>query len=102
MLEPGTRIVSNRFGMGEWNEEGIATVGKAPVAFIPPNRSTPDYAGEKYFSSGARNMIYLWQVPAAIAGRTAPCPPRPRRPKDSCRRQSWPPAADAGRRRRQR
>ncbi len=51
-LKPGTRIVSHDFSMGEWK---------------PEHHEQLD-APDKYGGSGGRSDIYLWIVPAAVAG----------------------------------
>ena len=51
-LKPGTRIVSHDFSMGDWKPEHHEEVE----------------AKDKYGGSGGRSDIYLWIVPAQVAG----------------------------------
>ena len=51
-LKPGTRVVSHDFSMGEWK----------------PERHEEIEAHDKYGGSGGRSDIYLWIVPAKVAG----------------------------------
>ncbi|MEN3353013.1 MAG: hypothetical protein V7640_1171 [Betaproteobacteria bacterium] len=51
-LKPGTRIVSHDFSMGEWK----------------PELHEEMEAQDKYGGSGGRSDIYLWIVPAKVAG----------------------------------
>jgi hypothetical protein len=51
-LKPGTRIVSHDFSMGEWK----------------PELHEELEAQDKYGGSGGRSDIYLWIVPAKVAG----------------------------------
>lgn len=51
-LKPGTRIVSHDFSMGDWK---------------PEQHEELDAPG-KYGGSGGRSDIYLWIVPAQVAG----------------------------------
>jgi hypothetical protein len=51
-LKPGTRIVSHDFAMGEWKPELHEEIE----------------AQDKYGGSGGRSDIYLWIVPAKVAG----------------------------------
>ncbi len=52
-LRPGTRIVSHDFDMAEW----------------APDATEKLYAKEKYGAAGGDSIVYLWYVPADIAGR---------------------------------
>jgi hypothetical protein len=52
-LKPGTRIVSHDFSMGDWKADVHEQLD----------------ANDKYGGSGGRSDIYLWIVPAKIAGR---------------------------------
>ena len=52
-LRPGTRIVSHDFDMAEWAPDATAKL----------------YAKEKYGAAGGESTVYLWYVPADIAGR---------------------------------
>jgi SAM-dependent methyltransferase len=47
-LRPGTRVVSNSFGMGEWRPDSVVTVERPGGDFGP--------------------RIYFWVVPACVAG----------------------------------
>jgi SAM-dependent methyltransferase len=51
-LRPGTRIVSHDFDMGDWR----------------PNRQWQVKADDKYFGTGGSSDVYLWTVPAPVAG----------------------------------
>jgi SAM-dependent methyltransferase len=51
-LRPGTRIVSHDFSMGDWE----------------PEQHEELEAKDKYGGSGGRSDIYLWIVPARVAG----------------------------------
>jgi hypothetical protein len=51
-LKPGTRLVSHDFDMGDWK----------PDAYV--RMDTQD----KYAGAGGRSEIYLWIVPARVAG----------------------------------
>ena len=51
-LKPGTRIVSHDFSMGDWKPDVHEQVD----------------AHDKYGGSGGRSDIYLWIVPARVAG----------------------------------
>jgi len=51
-LKPGTRVVSHDFSMGDWK----------------PERHEEVEAHDKYGGSGGRSDIYLWIVPAKVAG----------------------------------
>ena len=51
-LKPGTRIVSHDFSMGDWQPEMHEQVD----------------AQDKYAGAGGRSDIYLWVVPAKVAG----------------------------------
>ena len=51
-LKPGTRIVSHDFSMGDWK---------------PEHHEEIDASG-KYGGSGGRSDIYLWIIPAQVAG----------------------------------
>lgn len=51
-LRPGTRIVSHDFSMGDWKPEVHEQIE----------------AKDKYGGSGGRSDIYLWIVPARVAG----------------------------------
>jgi hypothetical protein len=52
-LKPGTRIVSHDFDMADWAPDATAKL----------------YSAEKYGATGGESTIYLWFVPADIAGR---------------------------------
>jgi protein-L-isoaspartate O-methyltransferase len=52
-LKPGTRIVSHDFDMGDWAADATAKL----------------YSKEKYGAIGGDSTIYLWFVPADVAGR---------------------------------
>jgi SAM-dependent methyltransferase len=52
-LRPGTRVVSHDFDMAEWT----------------PDATEKLYAKEKYGATGGDSVVYLWYVPADIAGR---------------------------------
>ena len=51
-MKPGTRIVSHDFSMGDWK---------------PEHHEELD-AKDKYGGSGGRSDIYLWIIPAKVAG----------------------------------
>ena len=51
-LKPGTRIVSHDFSMGDWKPEHHEEID----------------AKDKYGGSGGRSDIYLWIIPAKVAG----------------------------------
>ena len=51
-LKPGTRVVSHDFSMGDWK----------------PERHEEVEARDKYGGSGGRSDIYLWIIPAKVAG----------------------------------
>jgi len=51
-LKPGTRIVSHDFNMGDWK----------------PEHHEELEAKDKYGGSGGRSDIYLWIIPAQVAG----------------------------------
>ncbi len=51
-LKPGTRIVSHDFDMGEWK----------------PDTRVSFHSAEKYDGAGGDSEIYLWVVPARVAG----------------------------------
>jgi SAM-dependent methyltransferase len=52
-LRPGTRIVSHDFDLGAWRADETTTL----------------FAKEKYGGSGGDSTVYLWVVPAHVAGR---------------------------------
>ena len=52
-LRPGTRIVSHDFDMGDWR----------------PDRQWQVKADDKYFGTGGNSDVYLWTVPAPVAGQ---------------------------------
>jgi hypothetical protein len=52
-LKPGTRIVSHDFDMADWTPDATAKL----------------YSSEKYGATGGDSTIYLWFVPADVAGR---------------------------------
>ena len=52
-LKPGSRIVSHDFDMDDW----------------APDATEKVYAKEKFGASGGESTIYLWLVPAQLAGR---------------------------------
>jgi SAM-dependent methyltransferase len=51
-LKPGTRVVSHDFSMGDWK----------------PERHEQLEAHDKYGGSGGHSDIYLWIIPAKVAG----------------------------------
>lgn len=51
-LKPGTRLVSHDFDMGDWKADEHVRMG----------------ASEKYSGAGGESDVYLWVVPARIAG----------------------------------
>lgn len=73
-LNPGTRIVSHQFGMGEWQADKELTVRTIYLGMwgemwspFKSNPRVPDYAdNESHF--GTSNKILMWVVPAAVAG----------------------------------
>jgi hypothetical protein len=52
-LRPGARIVAHDFELGDW----------------PPDATEKVYSQEKYGASGGESTLFLWRVPAAVAGR---------------------------------
>jgi hypothetical protein len=52
-LRPGTRIVSHDFDMADWAPDATAKL----------------YSKEKYGATGGESTVYLWFVPADVAGR---------------------------------
>lgn len=52
-LRPGTRVVSHDFDMGDW----------------APDETAEMYSKLKYGEAGGTSRIYLWVVPADMAGR---------------------------------
>jgi protein-L-isoaspartate O-methyltransferase len=52
-LRPGTRIVSHDFDMADWT----------------PDETVKLYSKEKYGATGGESTIFLWYVPADVAGR---------------------------------
>ena len=52
-LRPGTRIVAHDFDLGEW----------------PPDATEKVYSQEKYGATGGESALFLWRVPADVAGR---------------------------------
>jgi len=52
-LRPGTRIVSHDFDLGDWE----------------PDETAKLYSKEKYGATGGDSTIFLWIVPANVAGR---------------------------------
>jgi len=74
ILNPGARIASHQFGMGEWEPDKALTVrtvylgmwGEAGSPF-KNNPRVPDYTGnESHF--GTSEKIMMWVVPAPVAG----------------------------------
>jgi len=53
MLKPGTRVVSHDFDMGDWS----------------PDEAAEMYSKAKYGDAGGNSKIFLWVVPADLAGR---------------------------------
>jgi hypothetical protein len=53
VLKPGTRIVSHDFDMGDWTPDESAEVSSNP----------------KYIETSGVSRVYLWIVPADLAGR---------------------------------
>ncbi|MHC4962871.1 MAG: methyltransferase domain-containing protein [Planctomycetota bacterium] len=73
-LRPGSRIISHQFAMGEWtpakeltiNKVQLGMIGEAPGPF-DSNPQVPDYTGnEPHF--GRSDKVFMWVVPAPIAG----------------------------------
>lgn len=52
-LRPGTRLVSHDFDMGDWT----------------PDATDELYSKQKYGEAGGTSRIFLWVVPADVAGR---------------------------------
>jgi hypothetical protein len=52
-LKPGTRVVSHDFDMGDW----------------APDERAEMYSQRKYGDAGGTSRIYLWVIPADVAGR---------------------------------
>jgi hypothetical protein len=52
-LKPGSRIVSHDFDMADWAPDAVQKL----------------YAKEKYGATGGESTVYLWLVPAQLAGR---------------------------------
>jgi hypothetical protein len=73
-LNPGTRIVSHQFGMGEWEPDKALTVRTVFLGMwgemgnpFKNNPRVPDYASnESHF--GTSEKIMMWVVPAQVAG----------------------------------
>ena len=75
ILDPGARIVSHVFGMGEWKPEksltiritrsGMYGVGEGPFSSNP---NVPDYTGGEGWMSYDKDKIMMWIVPASVAG----------------------------------
>lgn len=73
-LEPGTRILSHQFGMGEWEADKELTVRTVYLGMwgemwnpFKDNPRVPDYDGnESHF--GTSDKILMWVVPAPVAG----------------------------------
>jgi SAM-dependent methyltransferase len=74
ILNPGTRIVSHQFGMGEWQPDKTLMVRTVFLAMwgemwspFKNNPRVPDYTGnESHF--GINEKIMMWIVPAPVAG----------------------------------
>jgi SAM-dependent methyltransferase len=74
-LNPGARIVSHGFGMGEWKPEKSLTIrvtrsgmyGVVEGAFSN-NSHVPDYTGADGSKSYDKDKIMMWVVPASVAG----------------------------------
>ncbi len=76
ILEPGSRIVSHKFGMGEWppdksltiriSRSGMCGVGLGPFS---DNSHVPDYTGAEAWMLYSKDKIMMWVVPASVAGR---------------------------------
>lgn len=74
LLQPGTRVVSHQFGMGEWRTDKSLTVrtvyfGMWGERWSPfrDNPRLPDYTGnEMHF--GNSDIVLMWIVPAPVAG----------------------------------
>ena len=75
ILQPGTRIVSHQFGMGEWvpqrrlvtNFPYIGMLGRAVVPFSK-DPSVPDFTGDDGCPL-SHNVVSSWVIPAPIAGK---------------------------------
>ena len=74
-LKPGTRIVSHQFNMGEWIPDKELSIRKIYLGgmygtcfdFLGDNPSVPDY----FLNEGSAvtgDKIFLWTVPAPVAG----------------------------------
>jgi L-rhamnose mutarotase len=73
-LEPGSRIVSHQFGMGEWKPDKthiVRTVymGMYGTLFNPfsSNPRVPDYTGNEN-RNPTNDRIFMWVLPAHVAG----------------------------------
>jgi len=71
-LKPGTRVVSNMFGMGEWRPDKRLTIRRDPLGMVGyisgdfnHNSFVPDYDMETHTTN---QVISLWSIPAPIAG----------------------------------
>jgi len=74
LLQPGTRIVSHQFGMGEWRTDKSLTtrtvyLGMWGEMWSPfrDNLRVPDYSGNE-MHYGTSDNILMWIVPAPVAG----------------------------------
>ena len=74
ILNPGTRIVSHQFNMGEWQPDKTQTVrtvyfGMYGTTFSPfsENLCVPDYTGNE-LNPYEGDRIFMWVVPAPVAG----------------------------------
>lgn len=74
LLQPGTRVVSHQFGMGEWRTDKSLTtrtvyMGMWGEMWSPfrDNPRLPDYTGNE-MHYGTSDNIMMWIVPAPVAG----------------------------------
>ena len=71
-LKPGSRVVSHKFGMGEWKPDKLLKVRTQQLGMVSRisnmferNPNVPDYDDS---SPGIIDTLSLWVVPAPIAG----------------------------------
>ncbi len=72
LLKPGSRVVSNQFGMGEWSAYRVLTTRHRPlgmrgrmVSHFSNTSEVPDYGNT---SEGPDHVIQMWVIPAPVAG----------------------------------
>lgn len=74
ILNPGTRIVSHQFGMGEWQPDKTLMVRTVFLGMwgeiwspFKNNPRVPDYTGNE-LTPYEGDKIFMWVVPAPVAG----------------------------------